>query len=95
MKRWKWAVLITELVLFALILILPQVELPEFAFHGGTSPVAFKLRSSPTQHLAAVAVHTQSASAMNFVFTPNEEVSGATVPAHPHSRLSLLCVLIC
>ena len=95
MKRWKWAILILELVLFALILILPQVELPDFAFHGGTSPVAFKLRSSPTQHLAAVSVNTVSISARSFVFMPNEEVSGATVPAHPHSRLSLHCVLIC
>src|SRR5882724_7155882 len=37
-KRWRVAILICELALFALILILPQVALPDFTAQGGTSP---------------------------------------------------------
>src|SRR5579872_2069399 len=46
MKCWRWALLIFELFLFALILVLPQVDLPDFTFHGGTAPVAAKSRLS-------------------------------------------------
>ena len=35
MKRWLLVLLGFELVLFALILILPQVDLPDFTFGGG------------------------------------------------------------
>ncbi len=40
MKRWQLLILIFELVLFAAILVLPQVALPDLAFHEGTAPVA-------------------------------------------------------
>ena len=46
MKLWKWVVLIFELTLFAVILILPQVDLPEFTFHGGNAPVTAKDRTA-------------------------------------------------
>ena len=36
MKRWQFSFLIFELVLFAAILVLPQVALPDFTFHDGT-----------------------------------------------------------
>ena len=35
MKFWRWSLLIFELALFAVILILPQVDLPDFTFSGG------------------------------------------------------------
>ena len=38
LKRWQWILLLFELVLFAVILILPQVDLPDFTFHKGTGP---------------------------------------------------------
>jgi len=41
MKRWQWTLLIFELVLIALILVLPQVDLPDFTFHGGVRILAF------------------------------------------------------
>lgn len=44
MTRWRWAVLVFELFLFALILILPQVDLPDTAFRDGHTPVAAKLQ---------------------------------------------------
>ena len=56
MKRWEWALLIFELALFALILVLPQVELPEFAFQRGTAPIAAKARLSSTSVRPAVAL---------------------------------------
>jgi hypothetical protein len=49
MTRWRLVVLILELALFAIILILPQVDLPDFTFRSGTAPVAVHsgLCSSP------------------------------------------------
>lgn len=48
MKRWRYALLVWELFLFALILVLPQVDLPDFTFPGGTAPIVAKARlSSP------------------------------------------------
>ena len=38
MKRWQFSILIFELALFAVILVLPQVALPDFTFHDGNSP---------------------------------------------------------
>ena len=35
MKRWQFSILIFELALFAVILVLPQVALPDFTFHAG------------------------------------------------------------
>jgi len=44
MTRWRWALLLFELFLFALILVLPQVDLPDTAFRDGNSPVTAKLQ---------------------------------------------------
>jgi ABC-type sulfate transport system permease subunit len=93
MKRWQWALLIFELVLFAVILILPQVELPEFTFRGGTAPIAAKARLS----LARV----QSASAIQLpMLIPRRilealETRLVLPPARLETRLSLMCILIC
>jgi len=93
MTRWRWALLIFELFLFALILILPQVDLPDFTFHGGTAPVVAKARVSPAP-LRAIAAPTQ-------IPVPNHSLEGvletmavATFTCSD-SRLSLLCMLIC
>ena len=52
MKRWQIAILIFELALFAAILVLPQVALPDFTFHGGLRrwrriPVSVDRRPAP------------------------------------------------
>lgn len=49
MKRWRWVLLIVELLLFALILVLPQVELPDTAFRAGNTPIVVRqqLHSAP------------------------------------------------
>jgi hypothetical protein len=95
MNRWKWVLLIFELALVALILILPQVDLPDLAFHGGTAPVLAKARLSSTPVRSAAIVAGAEASLPNPVVLAGFERS--VVPTQPTSdyRLSLLCILLC
>jgi hypothetical protein len=94
MSRWRWTLLIFELVLFVVILILPQVELPDFTFHGGTAPVVMKTRLD---------TGTARVSLVNPVQlpTPLPVFEGLTLfeesPSTPDTdtRLSLLCTLNC
>lgn len=92
MSRWKWALLIFELALFATILILPQVDLPDVTFHRGTSPVAAKssVLIAPTPTALAVALPLP---------IPRDEarveMHSLADPVDSSSRLSLLCTLIC
>jgi hypothetical protein len=95
MSRWKWALLLSELALFALILIHPQVALPAFTFHGGTAPVFAKFRlSSPplSSHLVLplVGIHLP-------VQTPQLQPEAGRVAKADRGtiRLTLLCILIC
>lgn len=94
MKRWQWALLIFELVLFALILVLPQVELPEFTFQGGTAPIAVKSRLSLTRVHPAPVIQLP-------MLIPGRILEAVTetrlvLPAaRLETRLSLLCILIC
>lgn len=96
MARWKWALLIFELVLFAMILVLPQVDLPDFAFHGGTAPIAAKAR------IASISASAQSIAVKNVVALffaaitekPTDAIAEAT-PSHSPGYLSLICTLLC
>ena len=94
MKRWQLALLIFELALFAAILVLPQVALPDFTFHDGTAPVAAHARvCDPTSGIAiAVAPLILPAKPATAVL---REISDVAKPLPVHSRLSKLCVLIC
>lgn len=49
--------LLTLLVLITLILILPDVDLPDTAFHRNSSPLAIRAHSQITQLLIAAEVH--------------------------------------
>lgn len=94
MKRWQLAVLIFELVLFAAILVLPQVALPAFAFHSGTAPVV--AHSRVCEHTPATAITVPP-----HVIAPSgpAPVQGDRLNLSAlrsvHSNLSKLCVLIC
>jgi hypothetical protein len=94
MKRWRWALLIFELFLFALILVLPQVALPDFTFHGGTAPVVAKNRVS-----ASPVLLTHVVSVQRMPLLPLQEAARDTehpVPSStPRCVLSLHCTLIC
>jgi len=94
MKRWQWALLIFELALFALILILPQVELPEFTFHAGTAPIAVKARLSlnRVQPTSAIRLPLSIPGRILEAFAENRLTLS---PARWETRLSLLCTLIC
>ena len=42
MKRWLQVLLLFELVLIGLILVLPQVDLPDTAFRDGNTPLSLR-----------------------------------------------------
>ena len=94
MKRWKLVFLIFELALFAAILVLPQVALPDFTFHGGTAPVAAHARVCDPAPAIAIAVAPQILSTEPVAAVRRDGPNGPAPPA-VHSRLSKLCVLIC
>jgi hypothetical protein len=94
MKRWQWALLIFELALFALILVLPQVALPEFTFHSGTAPIAVKARLSLTR-VQATAVILLPMLIPKRVLEAFAESRLVLSPSRWETRLSLLCTLIC
>jgi hypothetical protein len=94
MKRWIFSILIFELALFAIILVLPQVALPDFTFHDGTAPVAAHARVCDHAPATVISVAPQ--------IVPPEPIAqlggvahDVPVPLAVHSRLSRLCVLIC
>ena len=94
MKRWQFAFLIFELALFAVILVLPQVALPDFTFHEGTAPVAAHARVCDQAPAAAITVAAQILSPESIAHVGGE-IPDAPAPPAVHSRLSRLCVLIC
>jgi hypothetical protein len=94
MSRWRWTLLIFELVLFAVILILPQVELPDFTFHGGTAPVVMKTRLGSGTARVDVVNPVQLPTPV-LAFECQVEVHDPPSGADVDTRLSLLCTLNC
>ena len=95
MTRWRWALLIFELLLIALILVLPQVDLPDYTFHGGTAPVAAKARLSSASSGAGVSM-IRPYVVMNSVFFEAYSDSGPASADNASSvRLALLCTFLC
>jgi hypothetical protein len=93
MSRWKWILLIFELALVLAILVLPQVELPDFTFHGGTAPVVTKARlSSPPVH--PVVNLPEKKAFPEVTETSLDQI--VLVPAtHAEPPLLLSCALLC
>jgi hypothetical protein len=94
MKRWKLAILIFELVLFAAILVLPQVALPDFTFHNGSAPVAAHARVCDSAPGAAISVaaYIPAPAPLGWI---HAESPNSSKPRAVDSSLSKLCVLIC
>jgi len=93
MKRWRWTLLIFELFLFALILVLPQVDLDDFTFHGGTAPIVAKAKLACAPVLSNLTIPVQARSPR-----PIREIRNPRRPAvhlSPHFLLSLFCTLLC
>jgi protein-S-isoprenylcysteine O-methyltransferase Ste14 len=94
MTRAKWALLIFELALFAVILILPQVDLPDFTFHRGTAPVVARARVSAAPVLSGLALGPLLVVPVSIRMSGPASLQMQTSPRSA-ARLSLLCVLIC
>lgn len=94
MKRWRLALLLLELVLFALILVLPQVDLPDFTFPGGTAPIVAKARlsASPTFTDLPAPVHVRS-----FLHDSQKSTRAIWLAAHLNttSLFVIDCILRC
>jgi hypothetical protein len=94
LKPWRWMLLTLELALFVIILIHPDVDLPEFTFHSGTAPLTAKYRFS----VPPMAVSNLTASPI-LITAPmsgmdTERPEPGTV-RNRDMRLSLFCTLIC
>jgi hypothetical protein len=94
MKLWRWTLLIFELFLFALILVLPQVDLPDFTFHGGTAPIVAKSKLSSPPVLSSITTPVQSRLQQHVREMRNQPVRPA-LRLKPNALLSLLCTLLC
>ncbi|HWY54709.1 MAG TPA: hypothetical protein VNZ03_09615 [Terriglobales bacterium] len=94
MKLWRWTLLVFELFLFALILVLPQVDLPDFTFHGGTAPVVAKAKVCSPPVLSSITTPGHSRLPQPLREKRNEPVRRA-IPLKPQGLLSLLCILLC
>ena len=94
MKGWRYALLVFELFLFALILVLPQVDLPDFTFPGGTAPIIVKSKLSSPPALSAVSnpVHVRSITHIG-----ETRIRRIQPPVHqnPLSAATLTCILRC
>jgi len=94
MERWRRALIVFELCLFALILVLPQVDLPDFTFHRGTAPIVAKASRSFAAILCIVSIVTKTP-----LLWHTEETRGQlnrlACRLKAHSLLFLFCILIC
>jgi hypothetical protein len=93
MKSWRWILLVFELFLFVLILVLPQVDLPDFAFQRGSAPVVAKSTLSSSPVVVIVPAPVQPLSPQDIV--QNQHIGPVGVRPGTHSLLSLFCTLLC
>ena len=94
MRRWRWALLIFELFLFALILVLPQVDLPDFAFHRETAPITAKAKLTSPPFFVMAAAPVQSRPAQPRSEAPNEPIA-SVLARDGQLALVWLCTLRC
>jgi len=94
MKRWRWALIVFESLLFALILILPQVELPDFTSHPGRTPIVVKPSLSFAAFLYFVSVTTKAQS-LPHIREARGERPQFMIHRNGHFLLSLFCILLC
>ena len=99
MAKWNTAptafvLLLALLVLIGMIQVLPQVDLPDTAFHEDTAPIVLKFRSTAALVMASVNVSTPALPSVGLVSESLEPVtrpvavSGNFVPI---LHCSLLC----
>jgi hypothetical protein len=94
MSRWSWAVLVFELLLITIILILPQVDIPDTAFYCGTVPVLAKARLTcpPAQSQASLGPRPITQMRVREIaFSPPGIQASSSGPALPILLHTLLC----
>ncbi len=94
MKLWRWCLLLFELFLFALILVLPDVDLPDFCFQRGSAPIVAKAHFSATPVFAPV-IHAVQPEAPRHIRDEQSRNVQPLARSTPHSLLSLLCTWLC
>lgn len=94
MTRWGWVLLIFELFLFVVILIHPDVDLPDTAFRDGNSPVLAKLQvtAPPVMAVSITRISTGFPHPIEAAVQKDLPSSERTSPA---TLRSLLCTLLC
>jgi hypothetical protein len=94
MTAWRWTLLISELFLFALILVLPQVDLPDTTFRDGTAPVVARMQlTAPPAMPASASSHSiQCLQKLQEFAHRTERLAYGLTSA---DRRSLLCTLLC
>ena len=95
MTRWRWTLLIFELLLIALILVLPQVDLPDYTFHGGTAPIAAKARLSSASTGAGVSIVQAPMVLPSTLLEAASDSRGVAVASGSDVLLALLCAFRC
>ena len=94
MARWKWVLLIFELILFTVILIHPDVDLPETGFRDGNSPVLAKLQVTTAPVMPAT-IPRISAGSPRPTYTAVLRDLPSREWTSPTTLRSLLCMLLC
>jgi len=102
MRRFRWTLLIGQLVMLALALAVPRVDVPQTAFNEADTPinqatvtVVLGCRSTLSQ------LRSAAGSAVTAVFRPHIQSAAVVLDLHqteqPRSRslLPLLCTFLC
>ena len=92
MKEWRFALLIFELFLFALILVLPQVDLPDFTFPGGSAPISAKSRLSSPPAFSIVLAPVQARSLGHIEETRSRGIRRAVLSSDPELHAPLFAL---
>lgn len=94
MKGWRFVLLVLELFLFALILVLPQVDLPDFTFPRGTAPISARSRLTAPPALSVIPATIQARAFSRIVETRDRELQ-TSISLNPLSPQDLSCLLRC
>lgn len=95
MRRWIIVVLALELLVIALVLVLPQVDLLDTAFKAGTTPLAARTRlSSPPFPQAAKGTARMTFTPVTAQPSSEQSLMPGSKPLAESLRL-LFCALLC
>ncbi len=101
MQRFRWAILIGELILLAAALAVPRMDLPQTAFNEADTPinqatvlVVLGCRSALTG-LSSAATATAAVVHSSRSYAAPADSSSQRLAARSGSLLALLCTLLC